>query len=73
MSNRPAFTFGDIVTVDDGLIGIVIRCRNDRPNTYCHEVYVRTYNEIRLYTEKSMCRYEDDKEIISIEPEKEAG
>lgn len=57
MSN---FTFGDIVIVEDNLIGVVVKCwgpstMGTRPAH--HEVYVRSFNGIREYTEDQMRRY----------------
>ena len=55
------YTFGDIVIVEDNLIGVIVKswCKsfaiNGRP-AY-HEVYVRSFNGIREYEEKDMRRY----------------
>lgn len=51
------FTFGDIVIVENELIGVVVKswCKSNR--TVEHEVYVRDYNGIKLYNENEMQRY----------------
>jgi t-SNARE complex subunit (syntaxin) len=51
------YTFGDIVIVEDNLIGVVVKswCKSNR--TVEHEVYVRNYNEIKTYKESEMQRY----------------
>ena len=50
------FCFGDIVVVDDGFIGVVVKSWNGthEPN---HDVYVRTMNSIVNYKESEMQRY----------------
>ena len=51
------FLFGDIVVVEERLIGVIVKswCSNKRGNYY--EVYVRNYNCIRDYDEKDIERY----------------
>ena len=55
------YTFGDIVIVEDNLIGVIVKrwcksfAKNGRPAH--HEVYVRSFNGIREYDEKDMRRY----------------
>lgn len=54
------FTFGDIVIVEDNLIGVVVKSwekstMGTRPAH--HEVYVRSFNGIREYNEDEMRRY----------------
>lgn len=47
------YTFGDIVVVEDGLIGVIVKC-------WCggvYEVYVRMYNNIKQYKENEIQRY----------------
>lgn len=48
------FCFGDIVVVEDGLIGVVVksRCKSLQGNPANHDVYVRMYNDIRNYKEQ---------------------
>lgn len=53
------FCFGDIVVVDGGLIGVVVKswCGSLQGKPPCHEVYVRMYNAIKEYPEGEMERY----------------
>lgn len=53
------FCFGDIVVVDDGLIGVVVKswCRSLQGNEPNYDVYVRVYNGIKNYPESKMQRY----------------
>lgn len=47
------FCFGDIVVVEDILIGVIVKSRTDK--TY--EVYVRLWNTIKTYNEDQIERY----------------
>lgn len=47
------FCFGDIVVVDNSLIGVVVKCWCNK--TY--DVYVRNYNSIKSYNEHEIHRY----------------
>ena len=53
------YCFGDIVIVDDGQIGVIVKSwaspQYGEPAT--HEVYVRSYNRIREYPESAIRRY----------------
>ena len=51
------FCFGDIVVVEENLIGVVCKSwiRNNKEIYY--EVYVRSYNEIKEYKEEDIQRY----------------
>ena len=52
------FCFGDIVVVEKGLIGVVVKSwisADSRQHTY--EVYVRMFNGIKTYDEEHMERY----------------
>lgn len=49
------FCFGDIVVVEDSLIGVVVKSWTGNPPR--HEVYVRMFNSIREYSESEMERY----------------
>lgn len=54
------YTFGDIVIIEDNLIGVVVKCwggslLGNKP--VYHEVYVRSYNTIKEYKEYQMRRY----------------
>lgn len=47
--------FGDIVVVEESLIGVVVKCwGGTKPN---YDVYVRIYNGIKNYTESEVERY----------------
>lgn len=51
------FCFGDIVVVEENLIGVICKSwvRNNKELYY--EVYVRSYNEIKEYKEEDIQRY----------------
>lgn len=53
------FCFGDIVVVDDGMIGVVVKswCKSLQGKEDSHDVYVRMYNGIKTYPESEMQRY----------------
>lgn len=51
------FCFGDIVVIEDNLIGVVVKDLCSLDNEISHEVYVRYFNEIRTYKEYQMERY----------------
>lgn len=51
------FCFGDIVVVEENLIGVVVKSWCSLNKEIEHEVYVRYFNEIRLYREDQMERY----------------
>ena len=58
------FTFGDIVVVEDNLIGVIVKCwgrsiagpnvGKDEPK---YEVYVRSFRSINEYPESQIERY----------------
>lgn len=51
------FCFGDIVVVEDYLIGVVVKSWFNGKRGYEHEVYVRNYNAIKTYSEANIQRY----------------
>ena len=54
------FTFGDIVIVEGNLIGVVVKSWEKSSKGTIpahHEVYVRSFNSIKEYTEDQMRRY----------------
>ena len=52
------FTFGDIVIVEENLIGVVVKSWiHYNPKYIKHEVYVREFNCIKEYKENEMQRY----------------
>ena len=54
---RPKYLFGDIVVIEGGNIGIVVKTWERQPSTYYYEVYVRVYNSIKEYDEDDIERY----------------
>lgn len=66
------FCFGDIVVVEENLIGVIVKSwihSTDNGKEYEYEVYVRDFNSIVDYNEKDIERYMvrhkelDDQEI----------
>ena len=55
--NRPRFLFGDIVVVENDLIGVVVKTWESSTKGYQYEVYVRSYNKIIDYDESEIDRY----------------
>lgn len=51
------FLFGDIVVVEDYLIGVIVKSWHSSVRGYYYEVYVRNYNKIKEYDEKDIERY----------------
>lgn len=53
------FTFGDIVIVENNLIGVVVKSwgKSTMGKPVHHEVYVRNFNKIKEYEENEMHRY----------------
>lgn len=52
------FCFGDIVVVDECLIGVIVKSWiNGKDNSRYYEVYVRTFNGIEKYNEEDIQRY----------------
>lgn len=56
MSKKPLFLFGDIVVVENLLIGVVVKTWENRHGFY-YEVYVRSLNAIKEYAEEDVERY----------------
>lgn len=55
---KPKFLFGDIVVVDDDLIGVIVKTwENIDTKTIYYSVYVRQTNSIINYNEKNIERY----------------
>ena len=53
---KAKFLFGDIVVVNDYMIGVI--CKTWQSNKgYYYEVYVRNYNGIIIYNEDEIERY----------------
>lgn len=53
---KPIFLFGDIVVVEKCLIGVVVKTWENKYGFY-YEVYVRSLNVIKQYTEENIERY----------------
>ena len=51
------FLFGDIVVVDNRLIGVIVKTWHSTINGYYYEVYVRSYNCIKEYKQDEIDRY----------------
>lgn len=51
------FLFGDIVVVENYLIGVIVKSWHSSMRGYYYEVYVRDYNRIKEYDEKDIERY----------------
>lgn len=55
---KAKFLFGDIVVVDDDLIGVIVKTwENIDTKTIYYSVYVRQTNSIINYNEKNVERY----------------
>lgn len=74
--NKPLFLFGDIVVVEETLIGVVVKTWENKEG-YFYEVYVRNYNGIYKYKEQEIERYRvrhkelNEEEIYYQNPQKE--
>lgn len=55
--NKPRFLFGDIVVVENELIGVVVKTWDSSSKGYQYEVYVRSFNTIINYDESEIDRY----------------
>lgn len=51
------FCFGDIVVVEDNLIGVIVKSWVHNNEEIIYEVYVRCYNNIMKYKENEIERY----------------
>ena len=56
MKKRAKFLFGDIVVVEEDLIGVVVKTWENTHGFY-YEVYVRSYSGIKNYDEDKIERY----------------
>lgn len=64
----PTYNFGNIVVVDNNLIGVVVKSWGPIMKAgviggYEHEVYVRSLNAINTYPEDLIRHYVYDKEL----------
>jgi hypothetical protein len=53
------YTFGDIVVVENNLIGVIVKSWMAliSKKSICYDVYVRNYNSIKEYQESEIERY----------------
>lgn len=53
------YCFGDIVVVENDLIGVVVKCWESLNSVeqYTYDVYVRVYNGIKQYAQNDIQRY----------------
>lgn len=51
------YCFGDIVIVDGNQIGVIVKSWESERWGSTHDVYVRSYNDIRHYAEGEIRRY----------------
>ena len=51
------FLFGDIVVIEEDLIGVVLKTRERAGKGFYYDVYVRKFNAIKTYQESSIERY----------------
>lgn len=51
------FCFGDIVVVENNLIGVIVKCWTYFNGDYNYDIYVRNFNNIKNYKEKDIQRY----------------
>lgn len=51
------FLFGDIVVIEENLIGVIVKTWKDLETGYNYDVYVRNYNAIKNYSEEQIERY----------------
>ncbi|MBR3693569.1 MAG: hypothetical protein IKL88_03485 [Erysipelotrichales bacterium] len=53
----PRFLFGDIVVVEKTLIGVIVKTLRNEANETHYEVYIREFEEIKVYREDDVERY----------------
>lgn len=66
MSKKPLYLFGDIVVIENNLIGVVVKTWEDKQGFY-YEVYVRSFNSIKEYREECVERYRVRHKELDIE------
>ena len=57
------FNFGNIVMVENGLVGVVVKCWDSSKTGRNYDVYVRSFNGIKGYQENEMRHFIYDKEL----------
>lgn len=65
------FQFGNVVVVDGGQIGVIVKTWEDGvvDLKYSHDVYVRNLNEIKCYSEEDIRHFIYSKELADEERE----
>ena len=69
---KPRFQFGNVVVVDQGCIGLIVKTWENSPRHqpgYHYEVYVRSYNAIQEYKEENIKHFVYSKELTEEEKE----
>lgn len=55
---QPKFLFGDIVVVEECLIGVIVKTWfNERKRKFDYDVYVRDWNGVEEFAESKIERY----------------
>lgn len=54
---KAKFLFGDIVVINDNLIGVIVKTWYSTTKGFYYEVYVRNWNIIKNYNESDIERY----------------
>ncbi len=62
MKNEPKFQFGEIVMVQNGFVGVIVKTW-EKELEYHYEVYVRSFNAIKDYDEEEISHYIHHKEL----------
>ena len=66
MNKKPLYLFGDIVVIENLLIGVVVKTWEDSHGFY-YEVYVRNLNAIKEYREEDVERYRVRHKELNVE------
>jgi response regulator RpfG family c-di-GMP phosphodiesterase len=62
-SNTPKFQFGNIVVIENNLIGCIVKTwKSSQNKNIYYEIYVREYNQIKEYNEDTIKHFVYDKE-----------
>jgi hypothetical protein len=64
---KSKFLFGDIVVVEETLIGVIVKSWHNIKRGYHYDVYVREYNEIKEYDEDKIERYRIRHKVLNDE------
>lgn len=51
------FCFGDIVIIEENLIGVIVKCWTNLDHNYNYDIYVREFDNIKNYEENEIQRY----------------